>query len=90
VLLATGSLLVAGSTATPMQTRFILVHRAFYGHQKKVLKVGAVAEVPAWLAVEAVQCGRASYAEPPAPPPPVNDVSVQPVPEPKGTKHARK
>jgi hypothetical protein len=74
-----------------MQTRFILVHRAFYGHQKKVLKAGAVAEVPSWLAVEAVQCGRASYAEPPAPPPPpVNDVAAQPVPEPKGTKHARK
>jgi hypothetical protein len=73
-----------------MQTRFILVRRAFYGHQKKVLKVGAVAEVPAWLAVEAVQSGRASYAEPPAPPPPVKDVVVESVPEPKGTKHARK
>jgi len=94
VLSANSSALVAGSTAPVMQTKFILVRRAFFDHQKKVLPIGAIVEVPAWLAAEAIQCGKASPAEKPAPvaPPVVEpDVVPEPAPEPKGKRfNARK
>jgi hypothetical protein len=65
-------------------TQWIKVLRPFF-HQKVILAEGAVVEVPAWLAAETVQANQAALAEQPAP-----AHVVEPEPEPKGTRHARK
>jgi hypothetical protein len=91
VLSAAGSALVAGSAVSAMQTQWIKVRRAFF-FDKKVLPVGAVVELPAWVAAEAVHSQKAVRVEKPAPV--VVEEPAAPAevaPEPKGRKfNARK
>jgi hypothetical protein len=65
VLLAAGSPLVAGGAVSEMKTQTIKVVRAFFV-DGKVQPVGAVIDVPAWVAAEAVYCGKAVRTEKPA------------------------
>jgi hypothetical protein len=73
-----------------MQTQWIEVRRAFF-FEKKVLPVGAVVEVPAWVAAEAVHSLKAVRVEKPAPV--VVEEPAAPAevaPKPKGKRNARK
>ena len=90
VLSAAGSALVAGSAGSPMRTQWVEVRRSFF-FEGKALPVGAVVEVPAWVAAEAVHSNKAVRVEKPAPvvvEEPVAPAEVAPVL--KGKTNARK
>jgi hypothetical protein len=65
-LLAAGSPLVAGGAVPVMATRYVRVVRSFF-HQGVPQPVGAVIEVPRFIAAEAIHCGKAVAAEKPVP-----------------------
>jgi hypothetical protein len=93
VLSAIGSPLVAGSAPSMQKTRHVRVVRAFFPGKGKALEVGAVVELPAYIAAEAVHSNKAVFVEPPAPAVEEPPAAVEPVQalEPKGKKfNARK
>ena len=63
-LLAAGSPLVAGGAVPVMATRYVRVVRSFF-HQGVPQPVGAVIEVPRFIAAEVIHCGKAVAAEKP-------------------------
>lgn len=91
VLSAAGSPLVAGSAGAAMQTQWVEVRRAFF-FEGKALSVGAVVELPLWVAAEAVHANKAARVQKPAPVEPEVPVEApaEVAPEPKGKRNARK
>ena len=87
MLSAIGSPLVAGGTAPSMATRYIRVVKSFFPGKGGALPVGAIVELSANVAAEAVHSNKAVFVEPPAPvAEPPAQVEPEPAPEPKGKK----
>lgn len=81
MLLAAGSVLVAGSAASAMATQYIRVTRAFF-IGGTVQAIGTVIEVPTHLAAGWIAAGKAVAAPKPAPEPVPVVVQDEPQPAP--------